>query len=109
MHVPLNELYKQYDRPQITIKADHSLEQWAKSFATLHPSLSIEAHKGEATISASSIRMVQQLLFTELSSGKIAIRSIVVGTTALEVSIGTIKSRLNNGLTKLRKELDEHE
>ncbi|WP_165967217.1 ABC transporter ATP-binding protein [Jeotgalibacillus sp. S-D1] len=84
VYASLEEIYKQYDRPRITIKTDNSIEPWAKSFAANYPFLTIEVKNGEATISGSSINIVRQHLFKELSSGEIAVRSIEVGTSTLE-------------------------
>lgn len=84
VYASLRDIYKQYDRPRIIIRSDHSLDQWAKLFAAKYTDLTVDVQHGETTIIGSSIKILQQHLFKELSSGEIALRSIEVGTTTLE-------------------------
>ncbi|PPA68457.1 ABC transporter ATP-binding protein [Jeotgalibacillus proteolyticus] len=80
----LDSVYKQFDRPQLVVKAEEPLEKWAKELVIAHPQWSVSVEQNSAVVTGASIQELRAGVLRELLTKSISVRSIEVGTTTLE-------------------------
>ncbi|WP_227395055.1 ABC transporter ATP-binding protein [Jeotgalibacillus aurantiacus] len=80
----LEQVYASYDRPEITIRSDESIEEWVTLLKQKHPVLTIKSDDRTAIVKGMEMDMLRPLLLKEMIAHQLPVRSMEVGTATLE-------------------------